>query len=219
MSDVLWLSLGVTALALALVVPVGGAMGWWLSRARGPLRAVLDACVLVPLVLPPSVTGYYLLVLFGAEGVLGAPLKSALGVRLVFTPVGAALAASVVSLPLMAKGAEAAFLRVDRALVEVARANGLRAFATFRLVTLPLAIPGLAVATTLTAIRAFGEFGATWTFAGYAEGRTSTAPLELYVALQSGDDARAGRLALVMTAVSATVAIALGIWGRRTRSS
>ncbi len=219
MSDVLWLSLRVTVLALALVVPMGGAIGWWLSRARGPMRAVLDACVLVPLVLPPSVTGYYLLVLFGAEGALGAPLKSALGVRLVFTPTGAALAAAVVSLPLMAKGAEAAFLRVDRALVEVARANGLRGLTTFRLVTLPLAMPALAVATTITAIRAFGEFGATWTFAGYAEGRTSTAPLELYVALQSGDDARAGHLALVMTGLSAAVAVALGVWGRRSRSS
>lgn len=219
MIDALLLSLRVTLTALAFAVPVGGAIGFFLSRARGLVRVLVDALVLVPLVLPPSVTGYYLLVLLGAEGAIGSRLKAAFGTRLVFTPMGAAIAAAVVSLPLMAKGAEAAFLRVDRALVEVARANGLDAWRTFRLVTLRLAMPGLTVATTIAAIRALGEFGATWTFAGYAEGRTSTAPLELYVAMQTGDDARAGQLALVLTVCSAIAAIALGLWGRRARAS
>jgi molybdate transport system permease protein len=218
-SDALVVSLRVTLIALALSAPLGAVTGFALARGRGPVRAALDAAVLVPLVLPPSVTGYYLLLSLGARSWAGAWLERAVGLRLVFTQTGAAVAAAVVALPLMAKGAEAAFARVDRGLEEVARAHGLSAPYTFWIVTLPLAAPGLAVALAVTAVRALGEFGATLTFAGYAKGETSTVPLELYVALQSGDEARAGRLSLLLVIASALAALSLGVWGRRAGSN
>lgn len=207
-------SLRVVALALVFVIPIGGALGLLLARGRGPLRSVVDALVLIPLVLPPSVVGYLLLVLFGRQGAIGGALERAFGVRLVFSTAGAALATASVALPLMAKGAEAAFARVDHALEEVALANGLRPLATFRLVTLPLALPGLGVAVTLAAVRALGEFGATLTFAGYVPDTTGTAPLEVYFAMQLGDDARALRISLVLVAVSIVAALLLRAWGK-----
>jgi molybdate transport system permease protein len=207
-------SLRIVVCALVFVVPVGGALGLYLARGRGAVRAITDALVLVPLVLPPSVVGYLLLILLGRRGPIGAPLESAFGVRLVFSSAGASIAAAAVALPLMAKGAEAAFARVDRGLEEVAAANGLSPSATFRIVTLPLALPGLGVAVTLAALRALGEFGATLTFAGYTKS-TATAPLEVYFAMQVGDDARALSLSLALVAASVLAALVLRAWSRR----
>jgi molybdate transport system permease protein len=212
--NALAVSLEVVLCALAFVVPIGAALGFYLARGRGPLRAVVDGLVLVPLVLPPSVVGYLLLLLLGRHGVLGSLLDSAFGVRLVFTSAGASIAAAAVSLPLMAKGAEAAFARVDRGLEEVAAANGLSPRRTFRIVTLPLALPGLGVAITLAALRALGEFGATLTFAGYTS-KTATAPLEVYFAMQVGDDARALSLSLALVGASVVAALVLRAWSRR----
>jgi molybdate transport system permease protein len=206
-------SLRVVLPALAIVAPLGALIGLYLARGRGAGRAAVDAAVLIPLVLPPSVVGYLLLLLLGRQGAIGGVLDRWLGVRLVFSGAGASIAAAVIALPLMAKGAEAAFLRVDRELEEVAMANGLGAVATFRLVTLPLSLPGLAVATTLAALRALGEFGATLTFAGYASS-TATAPLEVYFAMQRGDDARALSISLVLVAASVLAALALRAWSR-----
>jgi molybdate transport system permease protein len=207
-------SLRVVLPALVFVTPTGAALGLYLSRARGPLRAVVDSLVLVPLVLPPSVVGYGLLLLLGREGVVGALLDRLMGVRLVFSSAGASIAAAAVALPLMAKGAEAAFVRVDRELEEVARANGLDAMTTFKLVTLPMALPGLGVATTLAALRALGEFGATLTFAGYSAS-TATAPLEVYFALQRGADAHALTISLVLVGASIAAALLLRRWSHR----
>jgi molybdate transport system permease protein len=207
-------SLRVVAIALLFVVPIGGAIGFYLSRARGAARSLVDALVIVPLVLPPSVVGYLLLLVLGRRGALGVLLENAFGVRLVFSSTGASIAAAAVALPLMAKGAEAAFSRVDHALEEVAQANGLRARETFRVVTFPLALPGLGVATTLAALRALGEFGATLTFAGYSR-ETATAPLEVYFAMQQGLDSRALVLSLAMVAASIVAAILLRAWSRR----
>lgn len=208
-------SLHVVALALAAVVPAGIALGWWLARTpRRALRTAVDALVVLPMVMPPSVTGFYLLALFGRRGPVGALLEQVFGLRLVFHATGAALAAAVVSLPLMAKGSEAAFARIDGALEDVARVHGLSAWQTFRAVTLPMARPGLAVALSLTALRALGEFGATLVFAGYAPGATDTAPLELFAALQAGDDGRARDLALALSALSLATTAALAAWSR-----
>jgi molybdate transport system permease protein len=206
-------SLRVVIPALIFVVPIGAALGLFLSRARGFGRALVDSLVVVPLVLPPSVVGYGLLLILGREGLIGAELDRLLGVRLVFSGAGASIAAAAVAVPLMAKGAEAAFVRVDRELEEVARANGLGAMRTFRLVTLPMALPGLGVATTLAGLRALGEFGATLTFAGYSA-RTATAPLEVYFAMQRGDDARALMISLVLVGASIVAALLLRTWSR-----
>ena len=209
----LLVSLRVVLPALLFVVPAGAALGYALARGRGAARAVLDAFVLVPLVLPPSVVGYGLLLLLGRRGAIGALLERAFDVRLVFTSAGASVAAAAVALPLMAKAAEAAFARVDRHLEDVASANGLSRAATFRIVTLPLALPGLAAATTLAALRALGEFGATLTFAGYSR-TTATAPLEVYFAMQQGDDARALSLSLALVVVSTVAALLFHAWSR-----
>lgn len=195
-------------------MPIGAALGFFLARSRSALRAIVDSLVLVPLVLPPSVVGYALLIVLGRQGPLGSVLETLFGVRLVFSGAAASIAAATVALPLMAKGAEAAFVRVDRELEEVAMANGLGPWATFRLVTLPIALPGLGVATTLAALRALGEFGATLTFAGYSA-RTATAPLEVYFAMQRGDDARALSLSLVLVVASVGAALLLRAWSRR----
>jgi molybdate transport system permease protein len=214
-SEAFLVSLRVVALALAFAVPAGLALGLLLARGRFAGRALVDALVLLPLVLPPSVVGYGLLLGFGRRGPVGRVLEALFGVRLVYSTAGAALAVAVVSLPLMAKGAEAAFAGVDRRLEEIARAHGMGGLRAFSFVTLPLAAPGLAVALTLTALRAFGEFGATLTFAGYLGGATATAPLELYIALQSGDDARAGRIALGLSLAAGLATLAIARWGRR----
>lgn len=215
----LLLSLRVAVMALAVVMPLGVALGWWLARGRdGVKRSLVDALVVLPMVLPPSVTGFYLLTVFGRRGVVGALLDRLFGVRLVFSSAGAALAASVVALPLMAKGAEAAFARVEREYEEVARAHGLSPWEVFREVTLPLARSGLAVATTLATLRALGEFGATLVFAGYAPGATDTAPLEIFMALQAGDDRRAGQLVAALSTLSVATTLALAWWSRRGRS-
>ena len=207
-------SLRVVLPALLFVVPAGAAIGFFLARRRGALRAIVDVLVIVPLVLPPSVVGYLLLLVFGRRGPVGALLESTFGARLVFSSAGASIAAAAVALPLMAKGAEAAFSRVDRALEDVAMANGLDARGTFRVVTFPLALPGLGVATTLAALRALGEFGATLTFAGYSSA-TATAPLEVYFAMQQGDDARALSLALALVGASIVATLLLRAWSRR----
>lgn len=205
----LWISANVVALALVLVIPLGTAAGYALARGRFAGRTALDALLTLPLVLPPSVVGYALLLLFGRNGPLGALLDRAFGVRLVYTTSGAALAAAVVALPLMAKGAESAFGRVDRRLEEVALCHGMSPGETWRTVTLPLARPGLLIALTLAGLRALGEFGATLVFAGYAPGQTDTAPLAIYVALQTGDDHVARQLVLALALVSSVAAILL----------
>jgi molybdate transport system permease protein len=213
----LLVSARVVLLALMLIVPLGGLSGYALARGRFVGRTILDALLTLPLVLPPSVVGYALLLTCGRKGPIGSVLERVLGIRLVYTSSGAALAAAVVALPLMAKGAESAFLRVDRRLEEVALCHGMSPWSTFCSITLPLAAPGLVIALTVATLRALGEFGATLVFAGYAPGQTDTAPLAIYVALQSGDDATARSLVLALAAVSSFAAIALARLGRTRR--
>lgn len=212
----LLLSLRVALAALVVVVPLGTALGWWLARGRDRWwRSLVDALVVLPMVLPPSVTGYYLLLLLGRHGAVGRVLAERFGVRLVFSAAGAAIASGVVAFPLMAKGAEAAFARVERELEEIARVHGLSPWGVFREVTLPLARPGLAVAVTLAALRALGEFGATLVFAGYVPGATDTASLEIFMALQAGDDRRATLLVLALSSLSLATTLLLAWWTRR----
>lgn len=215
MREALWLSARVSLLAMLVVVPCGAALGWFLARGRGAWRALADVATGVMLAMPPTVVGYALLVLLGRRGILGRALDGWFGVRLVFTTTGAAVAAAAVSLPLMAKGAEAAFARVDRSLEDAARANGMSPWAVRREVTFPLAARALGAAVALAWLRALGEFGATLVFAGYVPGETSTAPLEVWSAMQSGDDDRARALVLSLAAMSAVVTALTAWWSRR----
>ena len=213
MSDPVWvpllLTLKVAGWATLLAAVAGTAAAYGLSRWRWPGRNLLDAVLTLPLVLPPTVLGYYLLVLLGRRGVLGEKL-AALGIELVFTWQGAVIAASVVAFPLVFKSARAAFEDVDPQLESAARVLGVREAGVFFRVTLPLAARGIVAGVLLAFARALGEFGATLMIAGNLPGRTQTLSVAIYEAVQAGDDATANFLVLVTSITCVVVLLAAG---------
>lgn len=206
----LLLSLKVAGWATALDLVLGVAAGYALARWRSGARDVVDSLLTLPLVLPPTVLGYYLLVLLGRRGVLGAWLDR-LGIQLVFTWQGAVIASMVVAFPLILKSARAAFEAVDPQLERAARTLGISETGIFFRVTLPLAARGILAGALLAFARALGEFGATLMIAGNLPGRTQTLSVTVYAAVQAGDDATANFLVLV---TSATCVLILLIAGR-----
>lgn len=209
------LSLEVSALALALAGLTGVGCGALLARRRFPGRELVDALLTAPMVLPPTVLGYYLLVLFGRGSALGHAYEAVTGGPLVFSLAGAVLAAAVGAFPLVVKSARAAFAEVDLRLVAAARSLGAGPWRTFTEVELPLARRGLASGLGLGFARALGDFGVTLMVAGNLEGVTRTAPLAIYDALQAGRDAEAGALSLVMAVVGVGVVLAVNALGAR----
>jgi molybdate transport system permease protein len=176
-----------------------------LARGRFPGRTVLDAVVHLPLVLPPVVTGYALLLVFGRRGPIGSLLEDWFGFTFAFRWTGAALAAAVMGFPLMVRAIRLSVEAVDRRLEQASGSLGAGPLATFALVTLPLAFPGLLVGTLLGFVKALGEFGATITFVSNIPGETRTISAAIYTALQTpGGDAEALRL----TVVSVVIALA-----------
>lgn len=203
------LSLRVATTALLLALPVGIALAWLQARRRYPLRRVVDALVLLPLVLPPSVIGFVLVLALGRRGLLGSWLDATFDFRLAFTPWAAVIASAVVALPMLVKTAQPALEAVPEELEKVGRSLGLAPLPLFFRVTLPAAWRGVLAAAVLAFARAGGEFGATLMFAGNIPGRTNTMPLELYAAYQAGHDGRALFYVAVLTALSlAVVALA-----------
>lgn len=203
----LLLSLKVAGWATALNVVFGVAAGYGLARWRSGARDLLDSLLTLPLVMPPTVLGYYLLVLVGRRGVFGLWLDS-LGIQLVFTWQGAVLASMVVAFPLVLKSARAAFESIDPQLERAARTLGISETAIFFRVTLPLATRGIVAGTLLAFARALGEFGATLMIAGNLPGRTQTLSVAIYSAVQAGDDSTANFLVLV-TSVTCVVILVL----------
>ena len=201
----IWLSVQVATLALLLVLPPGVALAWLQARRRYPFHRLVDAAILLPLVLPPSVIGFFLVVVLGRRGPLGQWLEALFDVRLVFTPAAAVLASSVVALPMLVKTAQPALEAVPAELEKVGRSLGLGPLALFFRVTLPAAWRGVLAAVVLAFARASGEFGATLMFAGNIPGRTNTMPLEIFAAYEAGDDARALFYVAVLTVVSLAV--------------
>lgn len=212
------LSLRVAAIALVVVAPLGVALAFVQARRRYPLSRLVDALVLLPLVLPPSVVGFFLVVLLGRRGPLGRALDAALGVRVVFTPAAAVLASAVVALPILVKTAQPAIEAVPAELEAVGRSLGLGPAAVFFRVTLPCAWRGVLAATVLGFARALGEFGATLMVAGNIPGRTNTMPLEIFAAYQAGDDRRAALYVAVLTALSLLVVLVAARLGPRAGS-
>jgi molybdate transport system permease protein len=198
----LWLSLRVAAVSTAFVVALGVAAGWLLARKNFPGREAADALVTLPLVLPPTVLGYYLLVLLGRGGPVGRAYEAVFGAPLVFTWRGAVVAAAAGALPLMVKTARAAFASVDPLYEDAARTLGKGEWQVFRRVTLPLASRGLLAGATLAFARALGDFGATLMVAGNIPGRTQTAAVAIYDAAQAGRDSEALALVVVLSAVA-----------------
>ncbi len=203
--DTAWVALALTlkvaGWATAINLLLGVAVGYALSRRRFRGRDVIDAVLTLPMVLPPTVLGYYLLVLLGRHGAIGQWLKQNLGIELIFTWQGAVIAASVVAFPLVFKAARAAFENVEPTLEQAARVLGLSEAAVFFRITLPLAWRGILSGTLLAFARATGEFGATLMVAGSIVGETQTLSIAVYEAVQAGQDQTANFLVLV-TSVS-----------------
>lgn len=178
------LSLKVGGVAVLATLPLAFALAWVLARYRFPGRLLLDALVHLPLVLPPVVTGWLLLVAFGPLGPIGSRLQDWLGVTLMFRWTGAALAAAIMALPLMVRAMRLSIEGIDRRLEGAARTLGAGRWHAFRTVSLPLALPGVLAALVLGFARSIGEFGATITFVSNIPGETQTLPLAIYSALQ-----------------------------------
>ncbi|MDA8211360.1 MAG: molybdate ABC transporter permease subunit [Clostridia bacterium] len=206
------LSLKVAVLAVMIVFVLGLLLARLMARHEFPGQDVLEALLTLPLVLPPSVVGYGLLVLFGVHGPLGKLAETLFGARIVFTWWAAVLAATVVSFPLMYQSAKAAISGVDLNLERAARTLGAGEWRIFATVTLPLAWPGIVAGLVLAFARALGEFGATLMIAGNIPGQTQTIPLAIYFAVESGDTATAQTLGGIMAMFSFTVIFGLNYW-------
>jgi molybdate transport system permease protein len=218
--SVVALSLQVSVVAVTLTLPLAYALAWLLARRRFPGRLLLDALVHMPLVLPPVVTGWLLLLLFGRNGPIGAWLDAQFGVTLVFRWTGAALAAAVMALPLMVRAMRLSIEAVDRRLVDAARTLGARPGRAFLTITLPLSAPGIAAGAMLGFARSLGEFGATITFASNIAGETRTLPLAIYTGLQvPGGEALVTRLSIVSVILSVAALVVSELLVRRSGGS
>ncbi len=197
-AEALHLSLSVAARSVILSLPLALLLAWLLTRRRFLGHTLLDAFVHLPMVLPPVVVGYLLLLLFGIRGPIGSWLERVFGVEIIFTRNGAALATAVMSFPLMVRAMRISLENVDRGLEEAARTLGAGAIDRFATVTLPLMLPGVLAGAITAFSAALGEFGAVITFVSNIPGETRTLPLALYTALQTpGGDTEAARLACI----------------------
>lgn len=213
----LLLSLRVAALATLFALLTGVPIAWILARRRFRGRDLLSVLVLLPMVLPPTVLGYYLLLAIGRRSAIGRVAESVLGHTLVFTPHAAVLAAFVASLPFLIRAAQAGFEQVDTVYEEAARTLGRTEWEVFITVTVPLAWRGILAGLALGFARAMGEFGATLMVAGNVPGRTQTASIAIYDAVQAGRAEQATHLALLLSAITGCVLILLTRIGRGTR--
>ena len=213
------LSLKVAGCATVLDLIAGIAVGYALARGRFTGRDVLDSLLTLPMVLPPTVLGYYLLVLFGQRGWFGIWLHDQFGINLIFTWQGAVIAAAVVAFPLVFKPARAAFEGVDSQFEQAGRVLGISEMAVFLRITLPLAWRGILAGALLAFARAIGEFGATLMVAGSIPGKSQTLSIAVYEAVQAGQDELAMTLVLITSAVCVAVLLGAGqlASGRRAR--
>lgn len=206
--EALKLSLRVSGWAVAGSLPAGICTAWILSRCRFPGKGLLDGLIHLPLVLPPVVTGYLLLVVLGRKGIIGEFLYDALGITVAFTWKGAAIASAVMAFPLLVRAVRLSIDAVDRGLESAARTLGAGSLRVFLTVSLPLMVPGIITGIILAFARSLGEFGATITFVSNIQGETQTLPLALY-SLTQIPDGEAGALRLCIVAVMLAMAALL----------
>jgi len=210
------LSLKIALVATAVAVPFGLALAWLLARKQFWGKALLDGLVHMPLVLPPVVTGYLLLISFGRRGPIGAFLADHFGIVFSFRWTGAALSCGVMGFPLLVRPIRLAIEAIDRKLEDAAATLGADRFWVFLTVTLPLAMPGVIAGMVLCFAKALGEFGATITFVSNIPGETQTISAAIYTFTQTpGGDAAAGRLVLVAIAISLAALIVAEWLARR----
>ena len=210
------LSLRVAFWSVTCSLPLGLLIAWLLARRSFPGKVLLDGLVHLPLVVPPVVVGFILLILFGRRGPIGGWLYDTLGITIIFTWQGAALAAAVVGFPLMVRAMRLSLEAVDRRLEAAARTLGARPFDVFITVTLPLMAPGILAGAILAFARGLGEFGATITFVSNIPGQTRTIPMAIYTYTQVPDgDVAAFRLSIVSVLLALIALVASEILARR----
>lgn len=210
------LSLRVAFWSVACSLPAAIAIAWVLARTRFPGRLLLDGLVHLPLVVPPVVVGFMLLVLFGRRGPIGGWLYDSFGITIIFTWKGAALAAAVMAFPLMVRAIRLSLEAVDRKLEAAARTLGARRLDVFLTVTLPLMTPGILAGVVLAFARSLGEFGATITFVSNIPGETRTIPVAIYTLTQTPDgDVGALRLSIIAVVLALVALVASEILARR----
>ena len=210
------LSLLIGGVATLGTLPVAFALAWLLARGRFPGKILLDGLVHLPLVVPPVVTGWMLLLAFAPAGPLGALLDRWFGITILFRWTGAALAAAIMAMPLMVRAIRLSLESVDQRLEQAARTLGAGPWRTFVTITLPLSLPGVLAAAMLGFARSLGEFGATITFVSNVPGETQTLPLAIYAALQRpGGETLVSQLAAISVALSLAALILSELLARR----
>lgn len=213
------LSVKVALMSLVIVAAIGTFLSYWMRHRDFAGKAVLEALFTMPLVLPPVVTGFLLLLLIGKLGPVGQFLNNVFHIQLIFTPYAAIIAGAIVAFPLMYQSAKAAFRSVDPNLEDAARTLGAGEWRVFWTVTIPLAWPGLVAGLVLSFSRALGEFGATIMVAGNIPGKTQTLPLAIYFAAESNDLTLAGFYVLIISLITFTAIFGLNTWTRSRRGS
>ncbi|MEB1808578.1 MAG: molybdate ABC transporter permease subunit [Bacillaceae bacterium] len=211
----LFLSLRVAATATLLALLIGLPIAYYLAKSKGKLADLVDTVITLPVVLPPTVLGYYLLVLLGRQSPIGQFVEQQFNMTIVFTPTGAVIAALVVSIPFLIKSAKASFASVDQNVVNAAKVLGRSDFNIFFTVILPLAWRGIASGLTLSFARALGDFGATLMVAGSIPNETMTMPIAIYDALLAGNRELANLLVFIMTVTSIAVLYVINRLERR----
>ena len=210
------LSLRVSLVAVGLMLPVAFALAWLLARSRFPGKLIVDALIHLPLVVPPVVTGWLLLLLFGANGPLGRLFEQTLGISFMFRWTGAALASAIMAMPLMVRAMRLSIEGIDRRLEQAARTLGAKGGRVFLTISLPLSLPGVLAGLVLGFARSIGEFGATITFVSDVPGETRTLPIAIYSALQMpGAETAVTRLAILSILLSLAALMASEMLARR----
>lgn len=206
------ISLKVAAISTIITLIIGVFLSRLTTKYNFRGKDILEVILLLPMVLPPTVVGYGLLILIGKRGVIGKLLYDIFGVRLIFTWAASCIAATIVSLPLMYQSCKSAFLKVDPGLEEAACSLGANKRKVFWKISLPLAMPGILSGTVLAFARALGEFGATLMVAGNIPGKTQNIPLAIYFAVETGDTRTANILLAVVVIFSFIVVYGVNIW-------
>lgn len=214
----LWISLRTAAATIVIVFFIGVIIAWWVERLQSQiLKIFADAVITLPMVLPPTVAGFFLLYFFGKNRFLGQLIYQMTGIKIAFSWLATVLAAAVISLPLMYRSARGALSQVDKGMLEAARSLGMAEWRIFWRIHLPNALPGIIAGGLLAFARGLGEFGATAMIAGNIAGRTRTLPLAVYSAVAAGDWDAAGWYVAVIVGICLLVVIGLNVYLYKTK--
>lgn len=214
----LWISLHTAAATITIVFFIGVIIAWWVERLQSQsLKIFADAVITLPMVLPPTVAGFFLLYFFGNNRFLGQLIYQLTGIKIAFSWLATVLAAAVISLPLMYRSARGALSQVDKGMLEAARSLGMTEWRIFWRIHLPNALPGIIAGGLLAFARCLGEFGATAMIAGNIAGRTRTLPLAVYSAVAAGDWDAAGWYVAVIVGICLLVVIGLNVYLYKTK--